>query len=126
LSHGTIGFRTLISERGIEAHNRLAAEEIASFGVPDSALGEVLCAWVQPRAGTRASEQETQEFCRNQIAHYKVPRYVRFVDAFPMTVTGKVQKFIMRERMIRELLHEFRRAAQSPRFETRREINSVN
>jgi fatty-acyl-CoA synthase len=51
----------------------------------------------------QASEQEIQAFCKNQIAHYKVPRYVRFVDAFPMTVTGKVQKFVMRERMIREL-----------------------
>ncbi len=78
-------------------------QAVACFGVPDSALGEVLCAWVQLRAGTQASEQQIQEFCRNQIAHYKVPRYVRFVDAFPMTVTGKVQKFIMRERMIQEL-----------------------
>jgi fatty-acyl-CoA synthase len=58
---------------------------------------------VQLRADAQASEQEIQEFCRGQIAHYKVPRYVRFVDAFPMTVTGKVQKFIMRERMIQDL-----------------------
>ena len=78
-------------------------QAVACFGVPDPALGEVLCAWVQLRPGMQASEQEIQEFCKNQIAHYKVPRYVRFVDAFPMTVTGKVQKFIMRERMIQEL-----------------------
>jgi fatty-acyl-CoA synthase len=80
-----------------------AIRAVACFGVPDPALGEVLCAWVQLRPGMRASEQEIQAFCKNQIAHYKVPRYVRFVDAFPMTVTGKVQKFVMRERMIGEL-----------------------
>jgi fatty-acyl-CoA synthase len=80
-----------------------AVQAVACFGVPDPALGEVLCAWVQLRPGMQASEQEIQEFCKNQIARYKVPRYVRFVDAFPMTVTGKVQKFVMRERMIREL-----------------------
>lgn len=78
-------------------------QAVACFGVPDPALGEVLCAWVQLRPGTQASEQEIQDFCKNQIARYKVPRYVRFVDEFPMTVTGKIQKFIMRERMIVEL-----------------------
>jgi fatty-acyl-CoA synthase len=78
-------------------------QAVACFGVPDPTLGEVLCAWVQLRPGAQASEQEIQEFCKTQIAHYKVPRYVRFVDAFPMTVTGKVQKFIMRERMMQEL-----------------------
>jgi fatty-acyl-CoA synthase len=50
-----------------------------------------------------ASEDEIKTFCRDQIAHYKVPRYVKFVDAFPMTVTGKIQKFIMREQTISEL-----------------------
>jgi fatty-acyl-CoA synthase len=76
---------------------------VSCFGVPDPALGEVLCAWVQLRVGAQASEQEIQEFCRNKIAHYKVPRYIRFVESFPMTVTGKVQKFVMRERMMHEL-----------------------
>jgi fatty-acyl-CoA synthase len=80
-----------------------AIQAVACFGVPDAALGEVLCAWVQLRPGVHASEEEIQAFCKNQIAHYKVPRYVRFVEAFPMTVTGKVQKFVMRERMIHEL-----------------------
>ena len=80
-----------------------AIQAVACFGVPDPALGEALCAWVQLRPGMQASEQEIQAFCKNQIAHYKVPRYVRFVDAFPMTVTGKIQKFVMRERMIVEL-----------------------
>jgi fatty-acyl-CoA synthase len=80
-----------------------AIQAVACFGVPDPTFGEVLCAWVQLRVGMQASEQEIQAFCKNQIARYKVPRYVRFVDAFPMTVTGKVQKFVMRERMIGEL-----------------------
>jgi fatty-acyl-CoA synthase len=78
-------------------------QAVSCFGVPDPALGEVLCAWVQLRVGAQASEQEIQEFCRNKIAHYKVPRYIRFVESFPMTVTGKVQKFVMRERMMHEL-----------------------
>jgi fatty-acyl-CoA synthase len=55
------------------------------------------------RAGETLTADEVREFCRDQIAHYKVPRHIRFVDEFPMTVTGKMQKFIMRERMISEL-----------------------
>ena len=76
---------------------------VACFGVPDQAFGEVLCAWIQLRAGMESSEDEIKSFCANKIAHYKVPRYVRFVDAFPLTATGKVKKFVMRERMIQEL-----------------------
>ena len=76
---------------------------VACFGVPDSIYGEVLCAWVQLRAGAEANEDAIKVFCKGQIAHYKVPHYVRFVDEFPMTVTGKLQKFIRRERMMREL-----------------------
>jgi fatty-acyl-CoA synthase len=60
-------------------------------------------AWVVPRPGASLNEEEVRDFCRAQIAHYKVPRYVKFVDAFPMTVTGKVQKFKMREAAIEEL-----------------------
>jgi fatty-acyl-CoA synthase len=60
-------------------------------------------AWVALRDGVSASEEEIREFCRGQIAHYKVPRYIKFVTDFPMTVTGKVQKFAMREQSIREL-----------------------
>jgi fatty-acyl-CoA synthase len=72
-------------------------------GVPDSKYGEELCAWVKMKPGAIATAEEIQAFCRGQIAHYKVPRYIRFVDGFPMTVTGKVQKFVMREQMIKEL-----------------------
>jgi fatty-acyl-CoA synthase len=78
-------------------------QAVACFGVPDSRFGEEVCAWVQLRAGTSATEQELREFCRDQIAHYKVPRYVIFVDEFPTTVTGKVQKFVMRAAMIAQL-----------------------
>jgi len=73
------------------------------FGVPDRRYGEQVCAWIQLRAGASATEDDIRNFCKDQIAHHKVPRYVRFVSEFPMTVTGKVQKFLMRERMIEEL-----------------------
>jgi len=62
-----------------------------------------VCAWIVLRAGATMDEAELRAYCDGQIAHYKVPRYVRFVDALPMTVTGKVQKFVMREAMIDEL-----------------------
>ncbi|HEY2000197.1 AMP-binding protein [Paraburkholderia sp.] len=78
-------------------------QSVQVFGVPDAKYGEEVCAWIVLRAGEQASAEEVQEFCRGQIAHYKVPKYIRFVDELPMTVTGKVQKFVMRERMIREL-----------------------
>jgi len=71
--------------------------------VPDPKFVEELCAWIVLREGETADENEIKEFCRGQIAHYKVPRYIKFVDGFPMTVTGKVQKFVMREQMIEEL-----------------------
>ena len=78
-------------------------EDVQIIGVPDDRYGEELCAWVKLRDGESASEDEIREFCQGQIAHYKIPRYVRFVDSFPMTVTGKIQKFVMRETMIAEL-----------------------
>jgi len=78
-------------------------QDVQVFGVPDPKFGEELCAWIKPRAGETLSAEEVQAFCRDQIANYKVPRIIRFVDEFPMTVTGKMQKFIMRERMAREL-----------------------
>ena len=80
-----------------------AIQDVQAFGVPDPRYGEELCAWVKLRAGESLTEADVQAFCRGQIAHQKVPRYVRFVDEFPMTVTGKMQKFLMREAMEREL-----------------------
>jgi len=78
-------------------------QDVQVIGVPDDRYGEEICAWVKLRPGVAANEEEIKAFCRDQIAHYKVPRYVKFVDEFPMTVTGKIQKFIMRERTIAEL-----------------------
>ena len=80
-----------------------AIEDVQVFGVPDRRYGEELCAWVKLRAGAALTEADLQVFCRGKIAHQKIPRYVRFVHAFPMTVTGKVQKFLMREAMQQEL-----------------------
>jgi len=78
-------------------------QDVQVFGVPDARYGEELCAWVKLRPGETLSAEAIRDFCRDQIAHYKVPRHIRFVDEFPMTVTGKIQKFIMRERMTAEL-----------------------
>ncbi|MCB1746247.1 MAG: AMP-binding protein [Gammaproteobacteria bacterium] len=78
-------------------------QDVAVFGVPDERFGEAVAAWVRLREGETASEDELREYCRGQIAHYKVPAYIRFVDDFPMTVTGKIQKFAMREAMAADL-----------------------
>ena len=78
-------------------------EDVQVVGIPDARFGEEICAWVKLRAGEACTETDIIDFCRGQIAHYKVPRYVRFVDGFPMTVTGKIQKFEIRQAMIEEL-----------------------
>ncbi|MET0934866.1 MAG: AMP-binding protein [Luteibacter sp.] len=78
-------------------------QDVQVFGVPDERLGEQVCAWVRLRDGAAVSEAAVQDYCRRHLAYFKVPRYVRFVDAFPMTVTGKVQKYLMREAMIAAL-----------------------
>jgi fatty-acyl-CoA synthase len=77
--------------------------DVQVIGVPDAKYGEEIMAWVRLREGESASIEELREFCRDQIAHYKIPRYIKFVEAFPTTVTGKVQKFVMREQSIKEL-----------------------
>ena len=77
--------------------------DVQVIGVPDERYGEELCAWVQLRDGAEPDEAALREFCRDSLAHYKVPRYVIFVDEYPMTVTGKVQKFLMREESVRRL-----------------------
>ncbi len=78
-------------------------KEVQVIGVPDVKFGEELMAWIQPAEGVALTEAEVKAFCQGQIARYKVPRYVKFVDAFPMTVTGKIQKFVMRQQSIDEL-----------------------
>jgi fatty-acyl-CoA synthase len=80
-----------------------AIEDVQVIGVPDEKYGEELCAWVKLRPGTELTGEDVREFCVGKIAHYKIPRYVRFTEAFPMTVTGKVQKFKMRETSVAEL-----------------------
>ena len=80
-----------------------AVADVQVFGVPDPKYGEELCAWIRRREGASLNEEEVIAFCRASIAHYKIPRYVRFVDDFPMTVTGKVQKFVMRKTMMEDL-----------------------
>jgi fatty-acyl-CoA synthase len=80
-----------------------AVAAVQGFGVPDEHWGEELCVWIKLKEGAIATEEEIRAFCRGQITHFKIPRHVRFVDEYPMTVTGKVQKFAMREIMTREL-----------------------
>jgi len=80
-----------------------AIEDVQVIGVPDEKYGEELCAWVRLRPGSGLAEEDVRAFCVGKIAHYKVPRYVRFTQEFPMTVTGKVQKFKMRETSVTEL-----------------------
>jgi len=77
--------------------------EVAVVGVPDPRFQEAVCAVIRLREGQSASAAEIVEFCRGQIAHFKVPRYVRFVDSFPTTVTGKIQKYLLREHLRVEL-----------------------
>ena len=82
-------------------HPKVAQVQV--FGVPDAKYGEEVCAWIVLKPGEVATEDEIKTFCEDQIAHYKVPRYVRFVNELPMTVTGKAQKFVMRAKMVEEL-----------------------
>ena len=78
-------------------------QDVAVFGVPDEKYGEQLCAWIKLKPGALVDEAGIKAYCKDNIAYHKAPHYIRFVDDFPMTVTGKLQKFIMRARMIEEL-----------------------
>jgi len=80
-----------------------AVQDVQVIGVPDPKFGEELCAWIVLKPGEALDADDVRTFCGGQIAHYKIPRHIRFVDGFPTTVTGKVQKFAMREAMIAEL-----------------------
>ncbi len=77
--------------------------QVQVFGLPDARLGEIVCAWIVPKPGAQPSEEAVRDFCRGQIAHFKIPAVVRFRDSLPMTVTGKPQKFLMRAAMVDEL-----------------------
>jgi fatty-acyl-CoA synthase len=80
-----------------------AIADVQVIGVPDNKYGEELCAWIVLKPGETLTAEAVRDFCQGQIAHYKIPRHIRFVEGFPTTVTGKVQKFAMREAMIAEL-----------------------
>jgi fatty-acyl-CoA synthase len=82
-----------------------AVADVQVFGVPDERFGEEVCAWVRLREGQTLEAEALRAFCQGRIAHFKIPRHVHFVDAYPMTVTGKIQKYLMRQRMV-ELLAE--------------------
>ena len=94
-----------ISPREIEEflYRHPKIQDVQVFGIPDRRYGEVVCAWIKLKAGERCDAETIRTFCREQIAHYKVPQHVRFVEQFPMTVTGKIQKYLMRQEMSREL-----------------------
>ena len=81
-----------------------AIQDVQVFGVPDKKFGEQVAAWVQLKAGQQLPEEELINYCKDNITHFKIPRYLRFVNEFPMTVTGKIQKFKMREIMIKEMV----------------------
>jgi fatty-acyl-CoA synthase len=87
--------------------------DVQVFGLPDERYGEEICAWIVRKSGSTLDEDGVREFCRAGIARFKVPRYVRFVDEFPMTVTGKVQKFRMREIEIDERALQLAAAAET-------------
>lgn len=80
-----------------------AIEDVAVVGVPDARMGEEICAWIRLRQGNCLTEEEVRSFCQGRIAHFKVPRHIRFVSSFPTTITGKVQKFLIREKMVQDL-----------------------
>ena len=92
-------------------YQHLDIQDVQVFGVPDAKYGEELCAWIISKGGTTLDEEGVDEFCQERISHYKIPRYIRFVESFPSTVTGKVQKFAMREAMIEEFDRATKRRA---------------
>ncbi len=94
-----------VSPREIEEflHTHEKVRDVQVIGVPDHKYGEEVCAWIRLHDGVTATEDEFRDFCRGQIATFKIPRYIRFTSEFPMTVTGKVQKFKMREITVAEL-----------------------
>jgi fatty-acyl-CoA synthase len=94
-----------ISPREVEEflYRHPQVQDVQVFGIPDRRYGEVVCAWIKLKSGEQCDAERVKTFCRDQIAHFKVPQHIRFVEQFPMTVTGKIQKFIMREQMIAEL-----------------------
>lgn len=98
-------------EEFLYSHPKIA--DVQVVGLPDARLGETVLAWIRLKPGESAGEEEIREFCKSKIAHFKVPQFIRFVDEFPVTVTGKIQKF-----RIREIEIEARGLQQVSRIET--------
>ena len=94
-----------ISPREIEEflYTHYLIEDVQVIGVPSEKFGEEIMAWVKLKANAELSQEELLQFCKDQIAHYKVPKFWKFVDTFPMTITGKIRKVEMREISIKEL-----------------------
>ena len=88
-------------EEYLYTHPEIA--EVQVFGIPDAKYGEQVCAWVQTRPGSKLTVDEVRDFCQGQITHFKIPKHIKMVNEFPMTVTGKMQKFVMRDNMVKEL-----------------------
>ena len=80
-----------------------AIKDVQVIGVPSEKFGEEVAAWIQLKEGKSATAEEIREFCKGEIAYFKIPKYIKFVDSYPLTVTGKVQKYIMREQYTKEL-----------------------
>ena len=94
-----------IYPREVEAvlHTHDAVSEVQVVGIPNRKYGEEVMAWVKLKPGVSLTEEGLKAFCQGKITHFKIPRYFKFVDAFPMTVTGKIQKFQMRQQSTEEL-----------------------
>jgi fatty-acyl-CoA synthase len=88
-------------EEFLFTHPKIEAAQVV--GLPDQTYGEELCAWIKLRSGETMTENEVREYCAGKIAHFKIPRHICFVPDFPMTVTGKVQKFLIRKNMMERL-----------------------
>jgi fatty-acyl-CoA synthase len=87
-------------EEFLHTHPQIA--EVQVVGIPDEKLGEAVVAWVRLKPGEQAAEQDIKQYCRDRLAHFKIPQHIRFVDSFPMTLSGKVQKYRIRETEIQE------------------------
>ena len=88
-------------EEFLYTHPKIA--EVQVFGVEDPKMGEEVCAWIQTEECKTLTEDDVKAYCKGQITHFKIPKYIRFVDEYPMTVTGKIQKYKMSDLMAKEL-----------------------
>ena len=100
ISRGGEKIYPLEIEQFLHQHPKVA--DVYVVGLPDERLGECVLAWIKLRNGTSATAGEIREFCRGKIAYFKIPQHIRFVDSFPMTANGKVQKYLIRQQEVRD------------------------